>query len=205
MIEDFDEFGGKHCWTTALRNVFAYHGLHLSEEMLFGLGGGLSFIYWYMKFMPALFTGGRYGKDVGPIINTWRRIGAEATVSGTRSAKTAYRELNEMLRNGEPAVVFADMVYLPYMVLPEEAPFGAHTVIVYGLDGGADKVFISDRSVKPLSISIEDLKRARTSKFPPFPPRTSWPRFVIQKRSLTWRRGSEPVSRKVVGACSILP
>ena len=63
MIAGFNQFGGKHCWTTALKSLFDHHGLHLSEEMLFGLGGGIGFIYWYMKMMPAPFIGGRHGKD----------------------------------------------------------------------------------------------------------------------------------------------
>ena len=38
LIEDFKQFGGKHCQTTALKNILDHHGLRLSEEMLFGLG-----------------------------------------------------------------------------------------------------------------------------------------------------------------------
>ena len=52
IIQDFNQFGGRHCQTAALRNILVYHGLQLSEEMLLGLGGGLGFIYWYMKLMP---------------------------------------------------------------------------------------------------------------------------------------------------------
>jgi len=47
-IQGFKQFGGKHCQTSALKNILDYHGLHLSEEMLLGLMGGVGFIYWYM-------------------------------------------------------------------------------------------------------------------------------------------------------------
>lgn len=47
IIQGFNQFGGKHCQTAALKNVLDYHGLHLSEEMLLGLGGGIGFIYCY--------------------------------------------------------------------------------------------------------------------------------------------------------------
>jgi hypothetical protein len=35
----------------------------------------------------------------------------------------------------------------------------------------ASEVYISDRSSKPVKTSIEDLQKARGSRFPPFPPK----------------------------------
>jgi len=49
MLEGFKQFVGKHCETTALKRVLDYHGIYLSEEMLLGLGGGIGFIYWYLR------------------------------------------------------------------------------------------------------------------------------------------------------------
>lgn len=49
MLEGFELFVGKHCESTALKRVLDYHGLSLSEEMLFGLSGGVGFIYWYIE------------------------------------------------------------------------------------------------------------------------------------------------------------
>jgi hypothetical protein len=169
LVKDFNQFGGKYCWTTALKNVFAYHGLDLSEELLFGLGGGLGFIYWYMKMMPAPFIGARYGKGVEPLINTCQRIGGDATVIETTSMQKGHDALLKMLREGEPAVVFVDMAYLPYLALPEVAHFGGHTVVVYGINEEKNNVHISERAATGLCISIDDLKKSRNSKFPPFP------------------------------------
>ena len=36
---------GHHCGSTALRNLLAFHGVELSEEMAFGLGAGAGFYY----------------------------------------------------------------------------------------------------------------------------------------------------------------
>ncbi|MDP2895153.1 MAG: BtrH N-terminal domain-containing protein [bacterium] len=171
VIADFKPSGGKHCWTTALKNVLDYHGLNLSEEMLFGLGGGIGFIYWYMKFMPAPFIGTRYGKGTDPLVNTCERIGASATLVETGSDKRGYEELKEMIRNGEPVLVFVDMAYLPYMALPEMAHFGGHTVVVFGVDEKKGTAYLADRAQKPFTASLDDLNRARTSKFAPFPPK----------------------------------
>ncbi len=171
ILDDFNPSGGKHCWTTALKDVLDYHGLHLSEEMLFGLGGGIGFIYWYMKFMPAPIIGTRYGKGTDPLVNTAKRIGARATIVETASMKKGYEELKQRLREGEPTLIFADMAYLPYLALPEEAHFGAHTVVVFGLDEEEGTAYVADRARKPVSVRIEDLNRARSSKSPPFAPK----------------------------------
>jgi hypothetical protein len=163
-------FGGKHCWTTALRGVLDYHKLHLSEEMIFGLGGGLGFIYWYMKLMPSPFIGTRWGKPES-LTNTFKRMGGNATIFETGSAAKGYEELKQLLRNSEPVFVFVDMAYLPYLALPGVAHFGGHTVVVYGLDEFSGIVNISDCAYEPLTVTIEELERARNSKFPPFPPK----------------------------------
>ena len=140
LLEGFNPFVGKHCETTALKRVLDYHGLSLSEEMLLGLGGGAGFIYWYMKMMPSPFVGTRYGKGTDFPMNIFRRIGGGVTIIETSSPKKGYEELKALLRGGEPAVVYGDMVYLPYLALPEVAHFGGHVIVVFGLDEGRDEV-----------------------------------------------------------------
>ncbi len=171
ILEGFKPFVGKHCETTALKRVLDYHGLSLSEEMLLGLGGGIGFIYWYAKLMPSPFIGGRWGKGTDFPISICRRIGAEVSVMETSSPKRGYEELEGLLRAGEPAVVYGDMVYLPYLALPEVAHFGGHAVVVFGLDKARDEVHIYDRGKNPVTANIADLAKARGSKFPPFPPK----------------------------------
>ncbi len=63
VVSGFKQFGGKHCETASLRNVLDYNRLPLSEEMLLGLGGGVGFIYWCMKTMPARLS----GPDMGSV------------------------------------------------------------------------------------------------------------------------------------------
>ena len=170
MLEGFGPFAGKHCETTALKRVLGYQGLSLSEEMLLGLGGGIGFIYWHMKMMPSPFIGGRYGKGTEFPVNICKRIGAEITIIETSSGKKGYEDLKALLRAGEPAVVYGDMVYLPYLAIPEVAHFGGHVFVVFGLDEEEDKVHIYDRGRNPVTVSTGDLAKARGSKFSPFPP-----------------------------------
>ncbi|MFX1564098.1 MAG: BtrH N-terminal domain-containing protein [Promethearchaeota archaeon] len=169
MIEDFRLFGGLHCETSAVRKVFLYNDLQVSEEMLLGLAGGIGFIYWYMKQMPAPIVGGRGGGRYF-IENLGKRTGAKIQPQRTGSAKRGYTMLMERLAAGQPTVIYADMAYLPYMGVPEEAHFGQHVIVVYGIDEEADLVKISDRGKRGVTVNVNDLKRARGSKFPLWPP-----------------------------------
>jgi hypothetical protein len=169
VIDDFNLFGGLHCETSAVRKVFLYNDLPISEEMLFGMGGGIGFIYWYMKQMPAPMVGGRGGGRYF-IEDAARRIGASLQVQRTTSSKKGHQRLLEKLASKEPTVIYADMAYLPYMGVPEDAHFGQHVFVVYGVDEDADSVYISDRAKRGVTVTIDELKRARASKFPPWPP-----------------------------------
>jgi hypothetical protein len=171
MVQGLKQFVGRHCETTALKRVLDRHGLYLSEEMLLGLGGGVGFIYWYTKIMPSPFVGTRYGKGIDFPGNICKRIGADMTISETSSPKRGYEELKDILHNGEPAVVYGDMAYLPYFAVPEIAHFGGHVFVVFGLNEGKDEVYIYDRGRNPVTVSLTDLEKARASKFPPFPPK----------------------------------
>lgn len=171
IVQGFKRFVGKHCETTALKRVLDRHGISLSEEMLLGLGGGVGFIYWYMKLMPSPFIGTRYGKGTDFPRNICKRIGADMTIVETSGSKKGYEELKAILRSGEPAVVYGDMAYLPYFAVPEMAHFGGHVFVVFGLDEEKDEVYIYDRGRNPVTVSLGDLEKARGSKFPPFPPK----------------------------------
>ena len=169
VVNDFDLFGGLHCETSAVQKVLAYHDLPVSEEMLFGLAGGIGFIYWHMKPMPAPLVGGR-GGGRHFIENIGIRTGARIQAQRTTSPRRGHAMLMDRLAQGLPTVIYADMAYLPYMGVPEEAHFGQHVIVVYGVDEDADTVYISDRARRGVTVTVEKLKRARASEFPPWPP-----------------------------------
>lgn len=189
VLEGFNRFGGQHCQTTALKSCLGYLGLDLSEEMLLGLGGGIGFIYWYMKKMPAAFVGGRAGKDEDFLANACSRLGIKARLLKTSSRKKADEELKGILRQGKPAFVFVDMAYLPYLAMPEEAHFGSHAIVVYGLDEEAGLAYVSDRAAKPLELGLDDLKKARSSPHPPFPAKNRLLEIVSRPEKTDLRPG----------------
>lgn len=171
ILKGLKPFSGHHCETTALKRVLDYHELSLSEDMLFGLGGGIGFLYWYMKTLPAPFVGSRYGKVAEFLGNTCRRIGADMSIMETSSPKKGYEELKALLRSGEPAVAYGDMAYFPYLAHPEVAHFGGHAVAVFGLDEERGEVHLYDRGRNPVVMRTSELARARSSSFAPFAPK----------------------------------
>jgi hypothetical protein len=174
VIEDFDLFGGLHCETSAVGKVLSYNGLSLSEEMLLGVGCGIGFIYWYMKRMKAPLVGGRGGRSEDLMDNIAKAIDGTIARITTGSQRRAHAFLLERLARRQPTVVSADIAFLPYMASPEAGHFGGHTIVVYGIDEDEDRVLISDRGRRPVSITVDDLRRARGSKFPPFPPKNAF-------------------------------
>src|ERR1044072_547715 len=45
FVPNYTHTPGHHCGSTALRNLLAFHGIAISEEMAFGLGAGACFYY----------------------------------------------------------------------------------------------------------------------------------------------------------------
>ena len=63
MVPGYRHVPGNHCGSTALRNLLAFHGLEMSEEMALGLGAGVSFYYVVLEgSSPSRFTNGRTGR-----------------------------------------------------------------------------------------------------------------------------------------------
>ena len=174
-ITGFKALDGCHCVTTSFRKVCAFNGYDISEEMLFGLGAGLGFIYWQQRgSLP--FFGGRGNSDFNGELT--RRTGIQIAEHETASPRKAESELLRLLDAGQPVCLYADMAYLTYLGLPEDAHFGGHAIVVAGYDPALKQVAISDiepqmTGVKTghfYTLPLEQLAMARSSKHQPFPP-----------------------------------
>jgi Butirosin biosynthesis protein H, N-terminal/Domain of unknown function (DUF4872) len=164
-------FGGLHCETASLRKLLLHQGVELSEELLFGLGGGMGFIYWQSQGMPAPFVGGRNGRFPDFVLRIGEALGRSIEVVRTGSARRAYQNLVSELSAGRPALCYGDIFFLPYFHATRH--FGGHAFIVYGVDEQEDRACLSDRRTAPQEVTLADLARARSSETPPFPPRNA--------------------------------
>jgi len=179
-LEGFQHFTTHHCVTGSMRHIYVYNGHDISEEMLLGLGAGVGFVYWHMKGQPP-FLGGR-GNVARPGVEglektTGRRTGVVVENYTTRSARKAEKALLEMLDAGQPVMIQCDMGFLPYDFGGREYHFGGHVVVVCGYDAETRQVLIADRDEELHPVSMEDLAKARGSKFKPFPPEHMWYTF----------------------------
>jgi len=168
-----------------MRHVYEFHGHPISEDLLLGLGAGVGFVYWHMKGTSPMFGGrpntGRPGEE-GLEKTAGKRTGVRVESFQSASAPKAQSALLAMLEAGEPAMLHVDMGFLRYLNLPEGYHFGGHVVVVAGYDAQARRVLVADRGQELHPVSLEELARARGSKFKPFPPRNTWYTFDFSRK-----------------------
>jgi len=182
-LDGFRHFTTCHCVTGSMRHIYAYHGYAISEEMLLGLGGGVSFSYWHFKGQTP-FMGGRGGFRP-PLLEevAGRRTGVAISYQTTSSSRRGEKTLLEMLEAGQPVMIQCDMGFLPYFDFGDtDYHFGWHVVVVCGFDGKSGQVLIADRDEELHAVSLGDLARARGSTFKPFPPKHKWYTFDFSPR-----------------------
>ena len=180
---------GCHCVTNSLAKIFHHGGCRLSEEMLLGLGAGIGFVYWQMKFggETSIFIGGR-GNMKGFYQDLAHRTGASISEMQTASARKAEEILLRSLEKQQPVMLGGDMAFLPWFEFPAGYHFGGHTFVACGYERG-DTVLCSDMDPKAAGvkkgfyapITLERLRKARSSPFKPFPPKNMWLEFDFKR------------------------
>jgi len=175
IVESFVHQPGVHCESSAIRDVLEYHGLRLSEAIVFGLDCTFGFIYWKQKSaIPPVHIGGKIRK----FPNTLPKfLGINVERKTTSRQKKAWQSIKEMLDKDVPVPIFADIYYLDYMNVPKEPwnHFGAHMIVLVGYNEEKSEAYVADTSFNGLqAISLKSLAQARNSKYKPFPPKNTW-------------------------------
>lgn len=112
------------------------------------------------------------------------RTGVKIKTITTGNSKKAEELLVKKLSGEEPVMLFGDMGFLPWFGFPEEYHFGGHTFVACGFDG-KETVLCSDMDPRSAglkkgfyhTVTLEQLRKARGSKFKPFPPQNGWFEF----------------------------
>ena len=185
-VEGFQHSTTHHCVTGSMRHVYVHNDHDISEDMLLGIGAGVSFSYWHFKGQPPLL-GGRGMPKLSLEEIAGQRTGVKIEPHTTTSARRARQTLLDMLDVGHPVMLQVDMGFLPYFDFGgEEYHFGGHVVVACGYDPDTDRVLIADREEELHPVPMEDLAKARGSTYKPFPPRNKWYTFDFgQKRQPT--------------------
>jgi hypothetical protein len=152
-----------HCETTALGVLLRHQGIDLSEPMLFGLGRGLSFIYWDSKNMGFPFLGGRV-KPFELTRNLADVLGFELQVWETTSPRKAWANVVEVIDGGRPVGLQLDSFHLEYFTA--KVHFGGHVVAMYGYDDQVAHLVDTEQQGGAVSTGLDSLALARAARGP---------------------------------------
>jgi uncharacterized protein DUF4872/butirosin biosynthesis protein H-like len=162
-VTDIDARGTQHCETSALGVLLRHQGLDLSEPMLFGLGSGLSFIYWDSRNLGFPFLGGRV-KPFDLTRNLASGLDLELLVQETTSPRRAWENVAAPIGAGHPVGLQLDSYYLDYFT--SKVHFGGHVVAMYGYDDRDAHLVDTEQQGGAVSTSLAGLAEARAARGP---------------------------------------
>lgn len=173
---------GSHCLTSALRDIFDYNGLQLSEDMCLGLGSGYGFIY--VRQADVCIFGGRGGNLESNICNV---LGIKMKALQTEDGDYAMEAVKKSVNQGVPVLLDVDMTHLPYLAerfqITSDFRFGGHKLIFAGYDDKKQQAFLYDYLWKNVQVvNTNDLKKARGSQIKPVSPDNTWMTFAFPSR-----------------------
>ena len=163
MTIDFKHGQSAHCENGATANLLRYHGVDISESMVFGIGAGLFFAY-----MPILRHNGMPTTTFRPLPGTiFKRaataLGIEICRQKFRDKEASMEALDRALAMGIPVGLQVGVFHLTYFPAPYRFHFNAHNIIVFGRQDG--RYLISDPVMENVeSLSRADLMRVRWAK-----------------------------------------
>ena len=166
MVPDYRHVPGNHCGSTALRNLLAFHGAEISEEMALGLGAGVSFYYVTLEgSSPSRFTNGRVGRLEQQFVEL---TAAPIQFDTFADPEASWEAARAAVDGGRPAILLTDLYYLDHY--GSSAHFPGHAVVLAGYD--AEVAYLSDTSFEELQTTrLDNLARARHGKHPALPAR----------------------------------
>jgi len=191
IVKDFIPQGGQHCITNSLKQIFSYYGYPLSEEMMFGLASGLSFLYLNQSSSP--MVNGRT-----KVFEFEKKLAERLNISIQCKSGSDYKKISQlskdMIDQNKPILIYVDMPYLSYLGLNRNSHFGGHAVVLFGYDNELEQFWISDRDNHdypirtPLGeiaedfhlVSYREMEQARSSAHRPFPAKNKYLLFDFQ-------------------------
>jgi hypothetical protein len=164
MVPGYRHEPGKHCGSTALRNLLAFHGLECSEELAFGLGAGPCFYYVVLDGQsPSRFTNGRVARLEEQFVEL---TGAPLQLETSEDPEASWAAARAVVDSGRPAILLTDLYHLDHY--GRSAHFPGHAVVLAGYD--AERAYLSDTAFEELQTTrLDNLALARHEKHPAYP------------------------------------
>ncbi len=163
MVPGYRHVPGNHCGSTAVRNLLAFHGLELTEEMAFGLSAGACFYYIVIDgTSPSRFTNGRTSRLEEQFVEL---TGTPLEYASYADPDDGWAAAKSAVDSGKPALLLTDLYYLDHY--GKSAHFPGHAVVLAGYD--EEVAYLSDTGFEELqTTTLENLAEARYSKLPIF-------------------------------------
>jgi hypothetical protein len=155
---------GKHCGSTALRNMLAFHGIAISEEMALGLGAGAGFYYLAVEgTSPSRWFSGRTAR----LEESFRDLTGTALEMRTfEQDDEAWGAARAEVDSGSPALLLTDIYHLDHY--GNSAHFPGHAVVLAGYD--EEVAYLSDTGFEELQTTrLENLASARRTDHVAYP------------------------------------
>jgi hypothetical protein len=160
MNIEFEHRMAAHCENGVISNLLRYHGIDLSEPMVFGIGSGI-----YFSYLPFYKLNGVPVTSFRPwpgliFKRITRALNIEMHGQRFRNPDKAMQALDDNLKSGIPTGMVVGVFHLTYFPAPYRFHFNAHNIVGIGKQNG--DYLISDPVMEKIEkLSAEDLKRVR--------------------------------------------
>lgn len=163
-VPDFIHDPGRHCGSTALRNLVRFYGVDLPEGVLFGLAAGACFYYVAVpNASPSRFINGRAARLEHQLLEI---APGPFELRESEDADEAWSFVRNQINGGKPAVLLTDLYYLEYY--DSSAHFPGHAVVIVGYDD--EYAYLADTDKPGLQpATLSSLAKARHAQIPPIP------------------------------------
>ncbi|MEQ3661621.1 MAG: BtrH N-terminal domain-containing protein [Flavobacterium sp.] len=163
MQTNFTHHQSAHCENGVASNLLKFHGINISEPMVFGIGSGL--FYFYLPFLkvnhaPAI----SYRPMPGSIFNkAAKRLGIKVKRVKFSNNEQAQKALEENLKDNIPTGLQVGVYNLTYFPDEYRFHFNAHNLVVYGKENNT--FLISDPVMETVTtLSEKELEKVRFAK-----------------------------------------
>ena len=160
---DFKHRMAAHCENGVISNLLHFHGINLSEAMVFGIGAGI-----YFTHLPMIKMNGMAVTSFRPLPGTifkrvTRSLQIDIQVHKFSRPSKAMDALDKNLAKGIPTGMVVGVYHLSYFPAPYRFHFNAHNIVGIGKKEG--HYLISDPVMEGIEqLSPEELVQVRYAK-----------------------------------------
>jgi hypothetical protein len=159
QIPHYRNLPGQHCGTTAMRNLlYHYCGLDLTEEVVFGLGSGIDFMFIKIPGLdPAAMI---FGRSITMEVDAAHALGIDYREQPEMDNAKAWMDVRNEVIEGRPTMLTGDIFFLDYRSF--KVRFPAHRFVLVGFDDEKEIAYVADRILpEPQACSYKALATSR--------------------------------------------